>query len=189
MYRELPDPVATRVTSIHRDYPTKIHLAEVRYNGLDCPHPRTAKGACRRRHPDTADGVTSSSQHPVGPAETACRAYALKALVVGAFGEASPDLLELMEQVANATATHHHRAYGYKSALAGRAPALATITRGLGMLVARLNAQLVLRRLVYVGDGPHAEEAVRRRGRARFRRGMWSDAEHYRPNARARTGA
>ena len=71
---------------------------------------------------------------------------------------------ELMEQVANATAAHHHRAYGYKSALAGRAPALAAITRGLGMVAARLNAQLVLRRLVYVGDGPHAEEAVRRRG-------------------------
>ena len=91
------------------------------------------------------------------------RAYGLKAPVVGAFGEASPDLLELMEQVANATAAHRHRAYGYKSALAGRAPALAAITRGLGMVAARLNAQLVLRRLVYVGDGPHAEEAVRRR--------------------------
>ena len=70
-----------------------------------------------------------------------------------------------------------------------RQAALAAITRGLGMVAARLNAQLVLRRLVYVGDGPHAEEAVRRRGRARFRQGMWSDAEHYRPNARARTGA
>ena len=109
--------------------------------------------------------------------------------MVGAFGEASPDLLELMEQVAKATAAHHHRAYGYKSALAGRAPALATITRGLGMLAARLNAQLVLCRLVYVGDGPHVEEAVRRRGQARFRQGMWSDAEHHRPNVRARTGA
>ena len=29
----------------------------------------------------------------------------------------------------------------------------------------------------------------RQRWRARFRQGMWSDAEHYRPNARARTGA
>ena len=128
----------------------------------DVSHPRHTEGAYRRRHPDTADGVTSSSPHPVGPAETACRAYALKALVVGAFGEASPDLLELMEQVANATATdHHRRAYGYKSALAGRAPALATITRGLGMLVARLNAQLVLRRLVYVGDGPQTRKPCR----------------------------
>ena len=181
--------MADMVATIRRDYPIKIHRAEVRYSGLDCPHPRDEKGACRRRHPDTADGVTARSPHPVGPAEAACRAYGLKALVVGAFGEASSDLLELMEQVANATAAHHHRAYGYKSALAGRAPALAAITRSLGMVAARLNAQLVLRRLVYVGDGPHAEEAVRRRGRARFRQGMWSDAEHYRPNARARTGA
>ena len=56
---------------------------------------------------------------------------------------------------------------------------MAAITRGLGIVAARLNAQLVLRRLVYVGDGPHAEEAVRRRGRARFRQGMWSNAGHY----------
>ena len=80
-------------------------------------------------------------------------------LVVGSYGEASKDLLNLMHEIAKVGATRCWRDMGARDALEG----YTRLRRRLGITAVRARARMLVNRVNRVLDGPSGRLAAERR--------------------------
>jgi hypothetical protein len=98
----------------------------------------------------------------VGPVEAKLRSMeAVRGLVFGAWGEASPDVTALLHVLADAGVLRHQRRMLARDAVEARAALLWLMRRRWGLTAVRENARLLLARLEHVGRG--AVAAAQRR--------------------------
>ena len=106
-----------------------------------------------RRHAHALD----SRYHPAGtPVEDRLSSYSqTRALVVGQYAEASPDVHDLIEELARRQARAQWRLFGARREEEARSFFVATIRRRTGLFVAREMARHRLRRIPLVGVSRH----------------------------------
>ena len=135
--------VFRRQGRVHADCHRAARAADVKFNALD---------------PDNAD---------LGPIGRALDAYArIRGWVIGAFGEASPDVHELVKELGDIGATRGWRDMGASSAEEASAVLRGRARRHLGIEGVRGHARLKLDRLaVATGD---VDEGAERRAHSRY---------------------
>ena len=130
-------PVQVRQRAVHREYRQKAREADRNYNG-------TSRGT-------------------IGPVERELGIYGeVKGLVVGAYGEASSHVEELVQQIAKGIAKHRWREMGASDYIDARAAVLARTRRWVGIEAVRGHAALKVARKRELTSG-NCEDAKRRR--------------------------
>jgi len=135
--------VETRAAAVHTEYHHKAKTIDRRYNG-------------------TEDGAT-------GPVERHLRSFGrVGGLVVGAYAEASKDLLNLLRDTATLGAQRCWRDMGARSVDEAAGLLYTKLRRNLGIAAARARARLLIDRVTLVLAGNGARAAAQRRAAGRF---------------------
>ena len=138
------DAVRHRQDQVHTDADRKCRKVDAKYNGWD-PHSTTA-------------GPMAQRLQDFGRVE---------GLVIGAHGEVSPDLLALINRLANRAAQTRHRQMGFDSARSARSTVRQQIFLSLGVEAVRGMARLRIANLGAVLAGSQSTRAAAaRRARA-----------------------
>jgi hypothetical protein len=132
-----------------------------RANAVGTEYLRKARGLDQRWLGTTADQR--------GPVELKLRSFGdVRALVFGAWGEASGDVEWLLNQLAEVGAYRHRSAMEASSPEAAREALIWLLQRRWGMTALKANARLLLERLGHVGRGSSAAADRRSTARAEF---------------------
>ena len=135
--------VETRAAAVHTEYQRKAKAIDQKYN-------------------NTAEGAT-------GPVERHLRSFGrVGGLVVGAFAEASKDLLSLLHETAALGAQRSWRDMGARSVDEAAGLLYTKLRRNLGIAAARARARLLIDRVNLALAGNGARAATQRRAVSRF---------------------
>ena len=127
---------------------------EARARDVPTAYEREARALDRRHH-----GVTEVDR--VGPVLTALRAFPpVRALVFGAYGEASSDVHTLLHMAAEAMAHRYWKRMGARTLAEALGIFVSSLRRSWGATAVREYARLRLNRLCYVGAQGHRVRAV-----------------------------
>ena len=132
--------VETRAAAVHKEYHRKAKKVDVDYNACD------------------------PNSDALGPVQRKLDSFGrVNGLVVGSYGEASEDLLNLMHEIAKVGATRCWRDMGARDPLEGERILYTRLRRRLGITAVRARARMLVSRVNHILDGPGARLAADRR--------------------------
>ena len=162
------EAVKARANRIPTEYEAKARQADIRYNGCGAPNLRACRASqCRR----------AGCGNNVGPIRAVLRTYKLKGYVVGAYGECSDSVHQLVRRLGQAGAAKWKRLLPTASDIGARGRLTWMIRRRVAIANLRAWAYSLLDRLEHVGIGAPGRAARRE---ARRQSHAWESAEEAR---------